>query len=138
MGQPAAKQGDKIVGTDIHIVLVPVVVGPAVVLQPTPLPHPFSGVLNGSLSSNVKIQNLPAATVGSTADNTPPHIPTPPGTTFVAPPNNRATIQLGSLTVKINGKSAARNGDPAQTCSEIPPGVPTGKVVAVSTVLIGG
>jgi uncharacterized Zn-binding protein involved in type VI secretion len=138
MGLPAAKQGDKIVATDVHIVLVPVVVGPAVVLQPTPLPHPFSGALNGGLSGNVNVQGLPAATVGSTADNTPPHFPTPPGTTFVVPPNNRATIQAGSLTVKINGKSAARNGDPALTCSEIPPGVPTGKVVAVSTVLVGG
>jgi uncharacterized Zn-binding protein involved in type VI secretion len=135
MGQPAAKQGDKVVAPDVHIVMVPAPPGPPV---PTPLPHPFSGALNGSLSSNVNVQGLPAATVGSTADNTPPHIPTPPGTTFVVPPSNRATIQLGSLTVKINGKSAARNGDPALTCSEIPPGVPIGKVVAVSTVLIGG
>ncbi len=135
MGQPAARQGDKIVAVDVHMVLVPAPPGPPV---PTPLPHPFSGALTGGLSRDVKVQGVPAATVGSTADNQPPHVPTPPGTAFQVPPNNHATIQAGSLTVKINGKSAARNGDPAQTCSEIPPGVPTGKVVAVSTVLIGG
>ncbi len=135
MGQPAAKQGDKIVGTDIHIVLVPV--PPPVVQQPTPLPHPFSGALNGNLSGNVKIQGLPAATVGSTADNLPPHFPTPPGTAFVKPPVNRGTVQMGSLTVKINGKGAARSGDPALTCND-PVDLPAGKVVAVGTVLVGG
>src|SRR5262245_22177801 len=98
-GQPAARQGDKIVAVDTHIVMVPSGVGPV----PTPLPHPFSGALNGSLSSDVKIGGLPAATVGSTADNVPPHIPTPPGTAFQSPPANRGTIQVGSPTVKING-----------------------------------
>ena len=88
MGSTAAKQGDKIVATDVHIVLVPAPPSPPV---PTPLPHPFSGPLNGSLSGNVNIQSLPAATVGSTADNVPPHIPTPPGTAFQKPPANRGT-----------------------------------------------
>ena len=37
MGQPAAKQGDKVVATDIHIVNIPSPGGPV----PTPLPHPF-------------------------------------------------------------------------------------------------
>ncbi len=78
----------------------------------------------------------PAATVGSTADNTPPHIPTPPGTAFQKPPANKATIQLGSQTVRINGKPAARNGDTATTCND-PTDLPVGTVVAVGTVLIG-
>ena len=76
MGQPAAKQGDQIVAIDTHIVMVPS--GPSPV--PTPLPHPFTGIINGGLSSDVNIMGMPAATVDSTADNTPPHIPTPPGT----------------------------------------------------------
>jgi uncharacterized Zn-binding protein involved in type VI secretion len=79
---------------------------------------------------------MPAATVDSTADNLPPHIPTPPGTTFQKPPANKATIKLGSPTVKINGKMAARNGDMAMTCND-PADLPVGTVVAVGTVMIG-
>jgi uncharacterized Zn-binding protein involved in type VI secretion len=131
MGQPAAKQGDQIVAVDTHIVIVPG--APPV---PTPLPHPFTGIINGALSSDVKIMGMPAATVDSTADNTPPHIPTPPGTAFQKPPSNKSTIQMGSATVKINGKMAARNGDPAMTCND-PADLPAGTVIAVGTVFIG-
>ena len=74
---------------------------------------------------------LPAATVDSTADNTPPHIPTPPGTAFQKPPANKATIKLGSPTVKINGKMAARHGDIATTCND-PADLPNGQVIAVA------
>jgi uncharacterized Zn-binding protein involved in type VI secretion len=79
---------------------------------------------------------MPAATVDSTADNTPVHIATPPGTTFQKPPANKATIKLGSPTVKINGKMAARNGDTAMTCND-PADLPVGQVIAVGTVFIG-
>lgn len=133
MGQPAAKQGDQIVATDTHIVMVPAPPGPPV---PTPLPHPFTGILNGGLSSDVKIMGMAAATVDSTADNTPPHIPTPPGTSFQSPPANKATVKMGSPTVKINGKMAARNGDTATTCND-PAELPVGTIIAVGTVLIG-
>jgi uncharacterized Zn-binding protein involved in type VI secretion len=133
MAQPAAKQGDQITAVDTHIVMVPAPPGPPV---PTPLPHPFSGIINGNLSSDVKIMGMPAATVGSTADNTPPHIPTPPGTSFSKPPSNKATIRLGSMTVKINGKAAARSGDKADTCND-PADMPVGTVVAAGTVFIG-
>lgn len=132
MGQPAAKKGDQIVATDTHIVMVPAPPGPPV---PTPLPHPFAGILNGNLSSDVNIMGLPAATVDSTADNTPPHLPTPPGTAFQNPPANKATIKIGSPTVKINGKMAARNGDLATTCND-PADLPVGQVIAVGTVFI--
>jgi len=67
MGAPAAKQGDQIAAVDTHIVMVPVGTG----LVPTPLPHPFSGQMNGDLSNDVKIEKKAAATVGSTADNSP-------------------------------------------------------------------
>ncbi len=130
MGQPAAKQGDQIVATDIHLVVVP---SPP---SPVSLPHPFTGVINNNLSENVKIMGMPAAIVDSTADNTPPHIPTPPGTAFKSPPANKGTIVSGSATVKINGKSAARNGDMAETCND-PEDLPVGMVVAVGTVMIG-
>ncbi len=130
MGQPAAKQGDQITAIDTHIVVIPAA-------SPAPLPHPFSGIINGNLSSNVRIMGQPAAMVGSTADNTPPHIPTPPGTAFQNPPANKATVQLGSQTVRINGKAAARNGDTAATCND-PTDLPIGTVIAVGTVSIGG
>jgi uncharacterized Zn-binding protein involved in type VI secretion len=130
MGQPAAKKGDQVVGVDMHIVILP---PPA---PPAPLPHPFSGKLDGELSSDVKIAGMAAATVGSTATNSPAHIPTPPGTSFQKPPSDKATIKVGSQTVKINGKAAARAGDTAETCND-PSDLPVGTVVASGTVLIG-
>jgi uncharacterized Zn-binding protein involved in type VI secretion len=131
MGQPAAKQGDQITATDTHMVLVP---GPP--STTVPLPHPFTGIINGGLSNNVRIMGLRAATVDSTADNTPPHVPTAPGNAFQQPPSNKATIRFGSTTVKINGKAAARNGDTALTCND-PADLPVGRVIAVGTVHIG-
>lgn len=130
MGQPAAKKGDQVVAVDMHIVIIPSPPGQ------TPLPHPFAGIISGGLSSDVNIMGMPAATVDSTADNTPPHIPTPPGTGFSSPPSNKATIKMGSPTVKINGKMAARNGDTANTCND-PSDLPMGTIIAVGTVLIG-
>src|SRR5215469_12532668 len=133
MGQPAAKANDQVTATDIHIVMVPA--GPSLV--PTPLPHPFAGIITGGLVATVKIAGQAAAVVGSTADNTPPHLPTPPGVSFQAPPSNKATVQLGSMTVKVGGKQAARNGDIAMTCND-PADAPLGQIVAVGTVMIGG
>jgi len=131
MGQPAAKQGDQVTATDIHIVMIPSPGGPI----PTPIPNPFAGQLDGSLSSDVKIEGKAAATKDSTATNMPSHIPA--GGPFQSPPSNKATVFLGSATVNINGKSAARNGDIATTCND-PTDLPMGQVIAVSTVLIGG
>jgi uncharacterized Zn-binding protein involved in type VI secretion len=133
MGLPAAKLGDQIVATDTHVVLVPEPSGPDL---PTPLPHLFTGIINGALSTNVNIMGRPAATIDSTADNIPPHIPTPPGKSFQRPPSNKATIKFGSTTVKINGKGAARSGDTAFTCND-PEDLPVGKVVSSGTVFIG-
>lgn len=133
MGQPAAKQGDQITAVDTHIVLVPSPSGPV----PTPLPHPFTGIIDGNLSMDVKIMGMAAATEGSTASNQPPHIPTPPGTSFQIPPTNQATILRGSATVRINGKGAARAGDPAQSCADPAPN-PGATVIASGTVMIGG
>jgi uncharacterized Zn-binding protein involved in type VI secretion len=130
MGQPAAKQGDKVVATDIHIEMIPTPGGPV----PTPLPNPFMGMLDGSLSGDVNIQGKPAAVVGSTATNTPSHIPK--SGPFQKPPGNKATVQIGSTTVLINGKQATRNGDTAITCND-PADLPAGTIIAVSTVMMG-
>ena len=130
MGMPAAKQGDKIVATDIHIVMIPSPTGQV----PTPLPNPFNGTIDNSLSQDVKIMGMPAATANSTATNMPSHIPQ--GGQFQKPPSNKATIKMGSPTVKINGKMAARNGDMAMTCND-PSDLPVGTVIATGTVYIG-
>ena len=131
MANPAAKQGDQVLATDIHIVMIPTPGGPV----PTPLPNPFVGQLDGGLSSDVNIDGKPAATKGSTATNSPAHIPA--GGPFQTPPKNRGEIFNGSTTVNINGKPAARMGDTALTCND-PADQPIGQVIAVSTVLIGG
>jgi len=130
MGAPAATQGHAVVGIDTHIVLVP---SPAPV--PTPLPHPFSGTLDGGLVATVKIGGRPAATVGSTASNQPPHLPTPPGTAFQQPPANRGTVHMGSTSVTIGGQGAARAGDPVRTCND-PADAPVSSIVAGGTVLV--
>jgi uncharacterized Zn-binding protein involved in type VI secretion len=130
MGLPAAKQGDKIVAVDTHIIMIPTPGGPV----PTPLPHPFNGMIDGGLSTNVKIEGKPAATVSSTASNMPSHIPQ--GGPFQRPPTNKGLIISGSATVFINKKPAARNGDTAMTCND-PVDLPVGKVIAVGKVLIG-
>ncbi len=130
MGQPAAKQGDQITAIDTHIIMIPSPGGPV----PTPLPHPFNGLINGNMSNNVKIMGMSAATQGSTADNMPPHIPQ--GGSFQKPPSNKGQIINGSTTVMMNGKPAARNGDKALTCND-PADVPAGTVIAVGTVMIG-
>ncbi len=130
MGQPAAKDGDQVVATDIHIIMIPTPGGPV----PTPLPHPFTGLIDGELSGDVKIMGKLAATVDSTATNTPSHIPQ--GGPFQSPPSNKGTIKMGSATVKINGKMAARNADMAETCND-PADMPVGQVIAVGTVFIG-
>ena len=131
MGMPAAKQGDQVVAVDTHIYLIPAAAGAPV---PTPLPSPFNGILNQGLSTDVKIMGVFAATVGSIAINTPPHLPQ--GGPFQKPPSNQGRIIAGSTSVMINGKPAARNGDTAMTCND-PVDLPVGTVVAVGTVLIG-
>ena len=129
MGQPAARQGDRITAIDTHMIQPPGTSPPA------PVPHPFSGVIDGGLSANVTIGGKAAATVDSTATNTPSHIPI--GGSFVNPPSNRGTIMKGSATVTINGKRAARAGDTAKTCND-PTDLPVGTVVAAGKVTIGG
>lgn len=131
MGLPAAKQGDRILATDIHIVMIPSPGGPV----PTPLPHVFSGVIDDVLSDDVNIDGKPAAVVGSKASNTPSHIPQ--GGPFQTPPKDKGEIMLGSQTVFINGRQAARAGDTALTCND-PADMPVGTVlVPMSTVMIG-
>ncbi|WP_432194826.1 PAAR domain-containing protein [Streptomyces sp. bgisy027] len=132
MGQAAAKKGDKVTATDIHVVMVPG--GPSPV--PTQLKHEFAGTIKDGLSADVTIMGKPAAVAGSTAENDKPHTPMSPGTSFQKPPSNTAVLEGGSTTVRINGKPAIRNGDSATTCND-PKDLAIGTVEATGTVTIG-
>lgn len=125
----AAREGDTVVGIDIHIIDVPSPAGPV----PTPTPHPFKGKLDRELSGDVQIEDRPAATVGSLASNEP-HVPI--GGTFHNPPKDEAKVQRGAETVLVNDKPIARQGDPCYTCSD-PMDLPTGIVIAASSVVCG-
>jgi uncharacterized Zn-binding protein involved in type VI secretion len=129
--KPAAKEGDRVVGVDVHFVLVPTPAGPI----PTPTPMPFSGVLVSELSPHVVIERAAAATVGSKAMNVPPHLPA--GGPFQRPPANEGTVAAGSSRVFIERRAAARAGDPATTCND-PADAPNGVVVAMGRVFVGG
>lgn len=98
-------------------------------------PFPFTGIIDRDLSSNVNIMGLPAAIVGSGAQNQDAHKPKP-GQSFQNPPTNLGKITKGSQTVRINGEPAARHGDAAETCHDPSP-LPGGTVVAGGTVFIG-
>ena len=132
MGMPLAAANSQVVAVDTHIVLVPTPGGPI----PVPLPHPHIGKIDGNTVAAVKVAGQPAAVVGSTSTNTPSHIPTAPGASFQKPPSNSGSVFMGSFTVKIGGKFAARNGDPVTTCND-PADVPVGQVIAFGTVMVG-
>jgi RHS repeat-associated protein len=101
----AGKWMDMVVGVDIHFVLVPTPAGPV----PTPLPHPFVGIvydpvglvvgaafsaafaviLGAPFTGPVLINGLPAANTGIQGTNKPvmPHVPMPPGTAWAMVPS---------------------------------------------------
>ena len=129
MGMLAAKQGDLIVAVDTHLEQPP---GP---VPPIPMTSPFSAPITNGLSADVMIEKRPAATLGSGGTSLPPHIPKIG--VFVNPPTNQGVIILGSTTVFINKKPAARIGDVAMTCNDPVP-LPIGNVIVpFSAVMIG-
>ena len=132
MGLPAATANHQVIAVDTHLQMVPTPGGPV----PTPLPAPFSGILDGGLDQTVKIAGQAAAVKGSTASNQPAHLPTPPATAYQNPPKNNGTVDMGSATVTIGGKAAARATDPVKTCND-PSDLPVGQIISAGTVLIG-
>jgi uncharacterized Zn-binding protein involved in type VI secretion len=130
MGEPAAKQGDRVVGTDVHVVLVPSSGGPV----PTPMSLPFTATITDACVTTVLVEGKPAAVAGSGSTNAPTHVA--PSGRFAREPTNRGKVLLGSPVVLVGGKPAARAGDRVLTCND-PADAPTGAVVATSTVLIG-
>jgi len=135
MGQPAAKMNDLIVNAgDLHVVIN------AESGAPTTEPLPFNGPITMATCATVRINSLQAAVVGSMAQNTPPHVPL--DGTFSVPPTNLGRVVMGSLTVRLGGRAAARAGDVCETCHDLPPAgpqapMPTVVVQTPTTVMIG-
>lgn len=133
MGQPIATVSSQVVGVDTHIVMVPTPGGPV----PTPLPHPFNGLIQTATPMTVLSGGQPVATLDSVAINQPPHLPTPPGTMFQKPPANQGTVAVASTTVLAGGKGVARVGDQVRTCND-PADAPVSTIVGpAGTVLVG-
>ena len=77
----------------------------------------------------------PAAVMGAEVQNSVSHIAM--GPRFQKNPTNKGKVILGSPTVLINGKMAARQGDMVMTCND-PADLPMGTITAGSpTVIIG-
>jgi uncharacterized Zn-binding protein involved in type VI secretion len=128
MGAPAIVMGDKVTGTcAIHQIPNPA----SGVPQPGP-PMPFSAPITIGTQATVLIGGKPAAVVGCSGVNTPPHVGLHVSDPYVAPPMQIGRIVSGSPTVLIGGQPAATATSTATCC--VTPGtlMPT-----VTTVLIG-
>jgi uncharacterized Zn-binding protein involved in type VI secretion len=85
---------------------------------PSAVPFDFQGPLEGGLSQDVLIMGLPAATVGSTAINAEPpsnQEAVKSAGKLLTKTDDTGTVIKGSSAVLINSRSAARNGDLANT-----------------------
>lgn len=130
MGAPAIVQNDRITGMcAVHQVPNPATGAP----QPSPAPLPFSAPLLQGLVSSVLIGGLPAAVVGSSGVNTPPHVGLHVADPFVVPQLQEGRITVGSASVFIGGQPAASANASTIMCA----GVPGTLVPSVATVLIG-
>ncbi|HEX2040928.1 MAG TPA: PAAR domain-containing protein [Acidimicrobiales bacterium] len=127
MGTPAAVMGDKIVGScAIHQIPNPATGAP----QPAP-PMPFQAPLLQGLATKVLVNNKPAAVVGSSGYNTPPHVGLHPADPFMAPPMQVGRVMQGSPSVLIENKPAARQGSQSVMCNNLP-----GQLVASGTTVL--
>jgi uncharacterized Zn-binding protein involved in type VI secretion len=122
VGNPALVAGDKINGTcPGHQVPSASGTAPAG-------PLPFSAPISQGTIASVLIGGKPAAVVGSSGYNAPPHtgIVDPP---FASPTSQVGRITVGSPTVLIGGQMAATTASQAAMCATpataCGPGVPT-------------
>ena len=113
-GKQVAKQDDKVVGVDTHIIMIPSINGEV----PTPMPHPFTGQLKEKLEESVKLGYKKVAVKGSVAKHVTGHIPQ--GPRFQSQPKNKGEITGGTEpSVKVKGKEIAVLGSSVSTCSDV-------------------
>ncbi len=128
MGAPAIVLGDQITGQcPIHIIPNPATGIP----QPSP-PLPFTAPITIGVCPTVMIESKPAAVVGCTGYNTPPHVGLFPADPFMVPTMQIGTIVSGSMTVLFGGQPAATAMSSCTCCAT--PGTIT---PTVTSVLIG-
>jgi uncharacterized Zn-binding protein involved in type VI secretion len=120
MSAPAIVQGDRIMGVCPNHPVPP----------GSPVPMPFSAPLTLGLVTTVLIGGKPAAVVGSSGYNLPPHAGIIDA--FAAPNLQEGRILSGSVTVTIGGKPAATLQSTCMCCV-----VPGQLVPSVANVLIG-
>ena len=116
-GKQIAVQDDKVMGFDVHIMVVPSGNGTTTV----PLPHPFIGKLADKLSKDVKIKDKACATKDSVAKHDDSmHMQLPGTIKFQNNPKKEGKVTGGtSPKVKINGKEAAVIGSLVSTCNDV-------------------
>ncbi|MBR6582273.1 MAG: phage baseplate assembly protein V [Treponema sp.] len=116
-GKQIAVEGDKVMGMDTHIMVVPAGMSTANV----PLPHPFIGKLKDKLSKDVKIKDKKCATKDSVAKHDDSmHMQLPGTIKFQKNPKKEGKVTGGtSRKVKINGKEAAVIGSQVSTCNDM-------------------
>ena len=116
-GKQLAVQDDKVMGFDVHIMVVPSGNGTTTV----PLPHPFIGKLADKLSKDVKIKDKACATKDSVAKHDDSmHMQLPGTIKFQNNPKKEGKVTGGtSSKVKINGKEAAVIGSQVSTCNDV-------------------
>jgi uncharacterized Zn-binding protein involved in type VI secretion len=119
MSAPAIVAGDRIVGVcPNHLVGGP---------QVPAGPQPFSAPLTLGLVSTVLIGGKPAAVLGSSGYNTPPHT-APLTDAWAAPMLQEGKVLSGSPTVTIGGKPAATAQSSCLCCAtpgQLTPTVPS-------------
>ncbi len=128
MGSPAVVLGDQITGQcPLHLIPNPATGIP----QPSP-PLPFSAPLTTGLCATVLIHGKPAAVMGSSGTNLPPHVGLHPADPFLVPTAQAGRIVSGSPTVLLGGLPAATAQSVATCCATPGQVMPT-----VADVLIG-
>ncbi|MEO1417150.1 MAG: DUF6531 domain-containing protein [Bacteroidota bacterium] len=116
-----AKHMDPVMGIDIHIVMVPTPAGPV----PTPLPHPFIGMVFDPMDlvpivgATVIVNGMPVGVAGTGAKNIPPHFPIGGPTFGPPPPGNEGEIFMGSMTVLADGEPFSYTALPVLSCSAV-------------------
>lgn len=126
MPAPAIVMADRVTGMcPLH--QVP---GPVGNPQPGP-PMPFSAPLTLGLCTTVLIGGKPAAVVGASGYNTPPHVGLHPADPFMVPPMQVGRVVSGSPTVQFGGQPAVNASASATCCASPGSLVPTTTTVTV-------
>jgi len=127
MGSPVIVMGDRVTG------MCPIHQIPAALGAPAPSPPlPFSAPLTVGTIATVLIGGKPAAVMGSSGFNTPPHVGLHASDPFMLPNMQIGRVMSGSATVTFGGQPAASVSAQALCCA-----TPGTLIPSVMNVLIG-